>query len=305
MAPSKRIKVCYVLSYYAPDYIRTKSLVEALKHLPEIELCTLINRSTGLKRYRETWLKAREIDQNFKPDVYLLGFRGHEFYWPLRWLVGETPIIIDALMSPYCALVEEKKYGRIGGLAALLWKKIEQSLLRDARLVLTDTTLHARYQAEQFGLHEQNIRALPVGAIEQNGSSLEHLGPPKTDPSEKRKITKEMSVLFYGSFLPLHGVDVIVRAARKLSDLPIRFDFVGGDEKRMMAALGEKSERGLINYTYRRWVEFDELLRVTIPSADLCLGGPFGNTPQARRVITGKTSQCLALGRPCVIGAID
>jgi glycosyltransferase involved in cell wall biosynthesis len=47
------------------------------------------------------------------------------------------------------------------------------------------------------------------------------------------------------------------------------------------------------------------LINLTIPEADLCLGGPFGNTEQARRVITGKTSQCLALGKPTIIGKID
>ena len=52
-------------------------------------------------------------------------------------------------------------------------------------------------------------------------------------------------------------------------------------------------------------MEFDELINTEIPNADICLGGPFGNTDQARRVITGKTSQCLALGKPLIIGEID
>ena len=41
-----------------------------------------------------------------------------------------------------------------------------------------------------------------------------------------------------------------------------------------------------------------------IARADLCLGGPFGNTDQAQRVITGKTFQFLAMEKPVVIGRI-
>lgn len=50
---------------------------------------------------------------------------------------------------------------------------------------------------------------------------------------------------------------------------------------------------------------FETLLSHDLASTDLVLGGPFGGTPQARRVVTGKAIQALALGKPTVIGHID
>src|SRR5262249_27005003 len=39
-----------------------------------------------------------------------------------------------------------------------------------------------------------------------------------------------------------------------------------------------------------------------IADAGLSIGGPLGNTPQARRVVTGKTYQCLAMAKAVVVG---
>jgi glycosyltransferase involved in cell wall biosynthesis len=293
------LKICYVLSYRAPDYIRTRSILRALRQIPGVELHEAINTDVGIPRYSETFRKTREIKKKYDPDVYFLGFRGHEFYWPLRSLVGKKPIVLDALMSPYASLSRERKFGTLGVVAASAWRILESSILNDADLVLTDTTPHLRFYQDEFSLPPDKLLALPVGA-EESGTRI---SPTKfINPKQHRD---EMGVLFYGSFLPLHGVDIILDAASLLRELPIRFDFVGGNSRLARKFKTDCANKGVTRYTHRPWVSFDELINVTIPEADLCLGGPFGDTEQARRVITGKTSQCLALGKPTLIGKID
>lgn len=287
------MRICYVLAYRAPDYIRTRSLLAALRSLPGVECYTAINSGKGLRRYRETLARVAEIRRLYRPDLYLLGFRGYELYWPLKALVGKSPIIFDAMMSPAIALAEENQYGLSGRFAARILTPVEGSILRNAAFVLTDTEAHVDALSECHRLSPERLAAVPVGAVE-SAPLARHPGA-----------SPRLRVLFYGSFLPLHGVPLILDAARELLDLPLDFDFIGASrqaEAQIQNALGKGGD---LHYRIRRWVPFESLIQSEIPTSDLCLGGPFGNTPQARRVVTGKTSQALAQGVPTVVGAAE
>jgi glycosyltransferase involved in cell wall biosynthesis len=289
------ILVAYVLAYRAPRYIRTESLLAALRSGSGMDVVVARNQHTGMRRYFETWKALRQLRTKCAPDIYVLGFRGHEIFWPIRWLTRGKPLIFDAMMSPYAALRDEHGGSLARRCFAALVYPFERMMLRHADLVLTDTQLHSEFYARTFALPLQHFYAVPVGAIE-----------PKTDPKASAPSEDDaFSILFYGSFLPLHGVDIIVEAAAQLVDLPIRFNFIGGNKNQAVRLRRHCQTLGVTNFTYRPWVPFEELLENTIPETDLCLGGPFGGSAQARRVVTGKTSQCLALGKATVIGHID
>jgi glycosyltransferase involved in cell wall biosynthesis len=286
--------VAYVVSYGDPHYIRNRSLLKALGDMPEVKVAVARNARRGIWRYFETLHALLRLRATFTPDIYILGFRGHEIFWLVRFLTRGSPLAVDALMSPSAALAEENKAGLVGRLLAPLVKAFERSLLRRADLVLTDTRLHAEYLAHTFALPLAKICPLPVGAIEFDRDSM----PNHADAGDPFR------VLFYGSFLPLHGIDVIVAAAALLGDLPLVFDFIGGRTSQAKR-LHRQCKSSNVRHTHRQWVPFDQILRTEIPRASLCLGGPFGGTPQARRVVTGKTSQCLALAKATIIGRID
>lgn len=289
------VQVAYVLAYRAPRYVRTENLLTALRSDNQMKVAVARNRHSGLRRYIETWHALRQLRTKVAPDIYVIGFRGHEIFWTIRWLARGKPLIFDAMMSPYGALRHEHgDSARHRWLAEIVYP-FERWILRRADLVLTDTRLHAEFYARTFGLPIDHFFPVPVGAIEFGKSAT-------TSTHCKGNI---FSVLFYGSFLPLHGVQIIVAAAAQLTDLPIRFDFIGGSKTQARGLLNLCEASGVTNFSYRHWVEFEQLLQKDIPNADLCLGGPFGGTPQARRVVTTKTSQCLALGKATVIGHID
>ncbi len=203
--PTRTTQLAYILAYRAPDYIRSESLLQALGNCSRIELLVARNRSMGIKRYVETWRALRQLRKAHNPDVYVLGFRGHEMFWPVRWLTRGKPLVIDALMSPSAALSEENRAGRLGRLIAPVMHRLERSILHHANLVLTDTAQHAAFYQTQFGLPKEKVLVVPVGAAEIGAASdaTEEVTAPETT----------FSVLFYGSMLPLHGIDIIVSAA--------------------------------------------------------------------------------------------
>jgi glycosyltransferase involved in cell wall biosynthesis len=287
------IKLCYVLAYRDPHYIRTLSLLDALALLPNVELYIAINRSRGCWRYIETLWQVLSIKQRYRPDCYLLGFRGHELFWPLRWLIGRKPLIFDSLMSPHAALSEDRKFGCLGRIISYPWYFVEKALLRRADSVLTDTQLHVEFLANRFQLCRSSIYAVPIGAVDRSLHSR-----------DLQLVNQPFKVLFYGSFLPLHGMIVILRAAALLRDLPIFFTFIGGGDSSLIEFEKLCRSLQLKKLEHLKWVDFDELLDHYIPEANLCLGGPFGDTPQARRVVTGKTVQCLAMKKATIVGGI-
>jgi glycosyltransferase involved in cell wall biosynthesis len=290
----KTVSVCYILSYYIPDYARTSTLTSVLAGMENVVLYQARNSSRGFLRYFQTFWKVIAIRVAHDPQLYILGFRGYEFYWIVRLLTLGRPLIFDHMMSPYDSLVNEtEKVEKGGGLARLIFL-YEKSILHNSQVILADTDLHKHYFQELFHLPDQKIMTIPVGADEK-------LFHPMPGPPLPARENPPFEILFYGSFLPLHGVDVILKAAAALRDYPVNFTIIGGWKVNMsrLRHLAERLKLENVNHLY--WVESASLPR-QIAGADIGLGGPFGNTGQARRVITGKTFQFLAMAKPVIVG---
>jgi glycosyltransferase involved in cell wall biosynthesis len=292
----KKFPVCYILSYYEPNYIRTRTLLKALQEIDTIHLYQARNVLRGFLRYFQTMWRLFIVRLRNDPKVYILGFRGYEFFWIVRLMTRGRTLIYDHMMSPYDSIVNEHKYIKADSFLARLIFQYERAILQSSDLILTDTSLHKTFFQKTFNVDPAKICAVPVGTDEDVFI--------RNDSLQDSANHTSFEVLFYGSFLPLHGMEIILRSAAIVHDHPIHFTLIGGN-KRRRAEINRMIQRfGLENLTHLDWVNFESLPDM-ISRADIGLGGPFGGTGQAQRVITGKTFQFLAMAKPAIIGKTD
>jgi len=290
----RKIKVCYVLSYHQPNYVRSLALLGLLRANNQFEVFEARNKTKGLLRYAQTILQLILCRIKYRPDVYILGFRGYEIFLPVRILTIGKPLIYDEFINLYDWFVLEHKKIKSDSFTARLIMWYSRLTLKLSDSVVTDTSLNAEFSSRVHGLERTKFTHIYVGTDEATFT-----------PGNKKTPTKNLEVLFYGNMLPLHGVEHMLDAMRQLQDKPVHFTIIGGKKTKYETVIHQfLNEHNLSNVTYKNWVPYHDL-PTYIGAADLCLGGPFGGTSQASKVITGKTFQFLAMAKPVLIGHID
>ncbi|HLG90983.1 MAG TPA: glycosyltransferase [Candidatus Saccharimonadales bacterium] len=293
-------RACYVVCYKDPEYIRTRTLVQALSKINGIELLVIKNRYRSFLRYIEVPARLAMARIKFRPDIFIVGFRAHEIFWLLYPSMVGKRIVFDEFINLHDWLVNEHHKINEQSLLTKLADRYMRWVIKKSDVIFEDTEAHAKLSTQIYGTPPGKIVVVPVGADEETFY-------PRSKP---RKATK-FEVFFFGNMLPLHGLDVILESIKLLSQKgklkEMRFTLVGG--KGNQAMIGEirnfiKLNKLSNSITYKEWVKYHELPDY-IAQSDLCLGGPFGNTGQARRVITGKTYQFLAMAKTVVIGQIE
>lgn len=158
-----------------------------------------------------------------------------------------------------------------------------------ASSVIFDTRANQDYFVDVLHLDRERTHVAYVGA-ETDLFNPSRFNANRTPPL----------VLFYGTFIPLHGIDVIVRAAQRVQRVnpAVRFQIVGdGQTRNSIAKLVDTLELHNVDIDVRR-VAYAELPQL-IATATICLG-IFANRPKTRRVIPNKLYQCAAMGVPVI-----
>lgn len=224
-------------------------------------------------------------------DAVIVGHPGYfhiHLAWFMRFLFQRQAVLVYDIFIPlYEALVEDRNLLKTGSLFARLIHRFERSCCRYADLCLIDTHEHCQYIVRKYGLSPERVSRIFVGStIDQQIESL------------RVSSSHVFKVLFVGTYIPLHGIDVILETAQYLADDPnIRFLLVGSGQLR------EKMESmarnwGLSNVIFQDWIP-TEHLGAFIRSCDLSLG-IFGTTPKTKRVIPSKIYDICAAGVPFI-----
>ncbi len=230
-----------------------------------------------------------------------------------------VPLLFDPLVGRVETRVVDRGDASPRSVDAAVTRVVDRVTLSLPDLVVADTAEHADYLAT-LARPGQRFAVVPVGyderhfdpsrasggadgarAVRPSGTHgtaapTGERGAPPPDPHPGVGVR----VLFYGSFVPLHGADVIVAAAARLRGRrDIRFELVGGGQTLERARAVARAE-SLENVRFSPRVPF-EALPSRIAAAHVCLG-IFGAGEKARRVVPNKVYQCMGMARAVVTG---
>ena len=222
-----------------------------------------------------------------RPDlVWLPGFRQRDALAAHRWCRRhQVPLMFDPLISAYSKQIFERKKFVPGSAKAERLRRREAAQFGVADLLLADTLSHATFFAETFAIPPKRIHVVPLGAEEQ--LFFPTLAGNRPDAP--------FEVLFFGSFIPLHGAEIVAQAACQYRGPAVRWRFLG---KGPFRATCEQILAGRADVVFEDWKPYREIPGM-IARADLVLGN-FGSTLQAERAISNKVYQALACGRPVI-----
>ena len=116
------------------------------------------------------------------------------------------------------------------------------------------------YFEQQFNLPANKTCSVFVGAETDVFSQI-------SKGNLSKRVDGRFTVLFYGQFIPLHGIETIIRAARLMKDDPVQWIIIGqGQEEKKIRAMLDEQPLPLV--TWINWVKYEDLIK-WIGKADL------------------------------------
>jgi glycosyltransferase involved in cell wall biosynthesis len=268
-----------------PRFIRNRIIKKGLKE-NKVEV---INCSD----YHKIWLRYSNLIKRYKSgyDAMIVGAPGH-YDVPLAKLLttlNAKPLVFEAFISFYDTYVFDTKLVKEGSLRSKFYFYLDKLTCLMSDLILLDTNEHINYFHKEFGIEKKKFKRIFICTDD----AIFY-------PRKTAKKDGNFTITFHGTFIPLHGIEYIVKAAKLLErHKDIEFEIMGyGHTYNKILNLSRKL--GVKNVTFKKSVSYEELPNF-IASGDVGLG-IFGGTAKARRVIPTKASDILAMGKPLITG---
>lgn len=231
-------------------------------------------------------LKAFTKDLQTQNDIYLLfPFSKTKF---IKNFFKRKRIINDFFISSYDTYVYDRKKAKPYS-PAVWWKYFQDWInFKFSKYLIADTKEHFLYWERLFGKFNGDLLIMPVLADKNIYFPIE------TTKNIKPKI------LFFGSFIPLHGIDVILRSLYILEQQNIEYEIEIIGKGQMFHQMQKlHSSLMLKNVTMNGSFIDENQLAYKIRNADIILG-IFGDSQKAKSVIPNKVYQAMACKKPII-----
>lgn len=203
---------------------------------------------------------------------------------PFAILFGK-PVVYISHNGLYCTLVENRGVFVEESVAARLLYRVDAAIqsLADQTVVFSH---HSKtVLSNWFGVPEERYEVVYIGVDERKFGDADLNRSPDVD------------VLYWGNFIPHHGVETMVDAAASLPEH--EFVFAGLSEQRG-TIMDRTDRRGAENVRFPGFLSNAEL-EAHIQAADIVLG-PLGDYTQTQMNIGTKVAEAAYLGKVIVLG---
>ncbi|QHC67085.1 glycosyltransferase [Rathayibacter oskolensis] len=190
---------------------------------------------------------------------------------------------VDAFVGMHESNVEDWGEVQEGSMRARAYRSFDSIAYRLSDLCMIDTGVRGE-QIRTRGARQ--VVVVPVGA-------------PDWVPTEPLPEGPVLEVLYYGNYIPLHGLDYVAAALPSSSrSKKIRMTFIGNGSLRGELESGLRDRAGDMTVEFSDAVTVEEL-GAHITRAHVVLG-VFGTSPKAASVLANKLWQGLASGRTVI-----
>ena len=275
------MKVLFVCSD-KPSISRNRFHQEVLKEHFDYDACI----STG-KTYlsRIPSIVLRLPFKMIGKDFYYVGYMGHFLVILMRFFTSK-PIVFDFYLSIFDMLCNDRKLYKPESLLGKITYWIEKKSLEKSDFIIVDTQKLIDTLSQEYSIDIKKFVRLPLTINEQN------IKPIKVDP-----YSDTFSVLYVGSYIPLHGTPVIIKAAKILQEKneKISLLMIGkGPELEKCKTLAKSYH--LENITFKGFMSLEEL-NYYYNACDINLG-LFNTGERANAVVLNKTNDSFRVGKP-------
>ena len=267
------------------DYIRNVQEITLLKRYARRTKVLYSDKKNYIARILEVWCKLIVSGRNY--DVIFIGF-APQLVAPFFLKFKNKEIMIDFFVSVYDTLVNDRKKFSGHNPIAGLCRWVDTFVIRKADLVITDTKADAEYFIHEFRGERNKFKTIYLEADKR-------IYYPRKQ-QKRHDLADKFVVLYFGSILPLQGVDIVLNAIEMLRDEKnIFFQMIGPLSPKYRAPVQD-------NVEYIDWLSQEELAEY-IANADLCLAGHFNREiDKAKRTIPGKAYIYESMGKNMVLG---
>lgn len=267
------------------DYLRIEQEISLLKkYANKTDVIASSSKSYPMRLLYVYW-KILTYSKHF--DVVFIGFSPQLILPFFLWRFRKKIIIIDFFISIYDTLIFDRKYFKDRSWASLILKNIDIFTLKVSDIIICDTNEHSKYFINELAADPTKTATLYLNADKNYYYPKNSIKPDF--------LKDKFTVLYFGSALPLQGIEVIIEAINKINSNNIHFLIIGPIKNDLKSNM-------LSNTTFINWLSQDEL-STYIDISDLCLAGHFNNEiEKAKRVIPGKAYIYEAMNKRMILG---